>query len=95
MENLVNSLKGFSSPRYITLGIVGFALLVFFSLLSFRLTDPVMSTLYKNLSQEDSADVVTELSAMGVKFDVASGGSEIMVESQDVLSVRMMLAEKG
>jgi flagellar M-ring protein FliF len=54
-----------------------------------------MSTLYSNLNTEDSASVVTELGAMGVKFDVKNGGAEILVESQDVLKVRMILAEKG
>ncbi len=54
-----------------------------------------MSTLYSNLSAEDSAAVVTELGLLGVKFEVKSGGSEILVESPDVLRVRMMLAQKG
>lgn len=95
MENFFDSLKNFASPRYIFLGIVGVALLVIFSFLSFRLAEPVMSTLYNNLTTEDSAAVVTELGGMGVKFEVASGGSEIKVESKDVLRVRMTLAEKG
>lgn len=95
MENILKSAQGIASPRYIVLGVVGFTLLLIFAFLSFRLSSPVMSTLYNNLSQEDSSSVVTELGAMGVKFNVKSGGAEVLVESQDVLKVRMMLAEKG
>jgi len=95
MENFFDSLKNFASPRYIFLGIVGVSLLVIFSFLSFRLAEPVMSILYSNLNTEDSSAVVTELGALGVKFEVSGGGSEIKVESKDVLRVRMTLAEKG
>ena len=90
-----DSFKGFASPRYLTLTIVGIALLVVFLFLSYRLSAPVMSTLYSNLSNEDSASVVTELGLLGAKFEVKSGGTEIMVESPDVLKLRMMLAQKG
>jgi flagellar M-ring protein FliF len=95
MATINESLKNFASPRYITLTIVGVSLLVVFSFLSYRLSEPVMSTLYNNLSSEDSAAVVTELGLLGAKFEVKSGGSEIMVESPDVLKMRMLLAQKG
>lgn len=95
MATFTDSLKGFAQPRYLTLIIVGVSLLLAFSFLSFRLSEPVMSTLYSNLSADDSAAVVTELGLIGAKFEVASGGSEILVESPEVLRVRMLLAQKG
>jgi flagellar M-ring protein FliF len=95
MESIFQSLKGFGSVRYVALGIIGAILLTVFSFLSFRLTSPVMSALYSNLSAEDSASLVTELGALGVKFDVQNGGAEILVASPEILKVRMMLAERG
>ncbi len=95
MDNVLQSLKAVASPKQIILGTVGVALLIIFSFLSMRLTSPVMTTLYSNLSADDSSALVTELGRIGVKFDVAAGGSEIQVESSDVLRVRMLLAEKG
>lgn len=95
MDNVLQSFRSIASPRYIILGTVAIALLIVFSLLSLRLTSPVMTTLYSNLNANDSSAVVTELGRLGVKFDVTAGGSEIQVESSDVLKVRMMLAEKG
>jgi flagellar M-ring protein FliF len=95
MNALVQGFRGIGSVRYVTLGVTAVLLLTIFGFLSLRLTSPVMSTLYSNLSQDDSSSVVTELGALGVKFDVGSGGSEILVESAEVLKVRMMLAEKG
>lgn len=95
MDNILKSTQGIASPRHLILGVVGITLLLVFAFLSFRLTSPVMAVLYSNLSVDDSSAVVTELGGMGIKFDVKSGGSEIQVESQDILKVRMMLAEKG
>jgi flagellar M-ring protein FliF len=95
MENLFQNLKGFGSIRYVALGFIGIVLLTVFSFLSLRLTSPVMSSLYNNLSPEDSASLVTELGGLGVRFEVQNGGAEILVESPQVLKVRMMLAERG
>jgi flagellar M-ring protein FliF len=95
MATFTDSLKGFAQPRYLTLIIVGVSLLLAFSFLSFRLSEPVMSTLYSNLNAQDSSAVVTELGLIGAKFEVASGGSEILVESPEVLKIRMLLAQKG
>ena len=91
----MQSLKGAGSTRLVVLSVIGVVLLMAFGFLSLKLGSPVMSTLYSNLGTEDSSAVVTELGGLGVKFEVRSGGSEILVESQDVLKVRMMLAEKG
>lgn len=95
MATFTDSLKGFAQPRYLTLIIVGVSLLLVFSLLSFRLSEPVMSTLYSNLNAQDSSAVVTELGLIGAKFEVSGGGSEILVESPEVLKIRMLLAQKG
>lgn len=95
MENPLAMLRSVGSPKYIVLGTVAIALLIVFSILSLRLTSPVMTTLYNNLNADDSSAVVTELGRLGIKFEVKSGGSEVMVESSEVLKVRMMLAQKG
>ena len=95
MNAIVQSMQGLSSARLITLSIVGISLLLVFTFLSIRITTPVLSPLYTNLSADDSAVIVTELGAMGVEFDVSNSGSEILVQSSDVLRVRMTLAQKG
>ncbi len=95
MNTIIQSMKGMSSFRVIALSVVGVILLLSFAFLSMKLTSPVLSPLYANLSPEDSTAVVTELSAMGVSFDVHEGSGKIMVASNEILRVRMALAAKG
>jgi len=95
MNAVMQTMQGLGSVRVVTLSVVGVILLAAFAILSFRLTSPVLSPLYTNLSAEDGGIIVTELGAMGVRFEVSNSGSEILVDSGDVLRVRMMLAQKG
>lgn len=81
--------------RMAMLGLIGSGLVLAFIFLAMRMTSPVLSPLYSNLSPDDSAVIATELGAMGVEFEVASSGSQILVKSPDVLRVRMALAQKG
>ena len=95
MNAIAQSIQGFGSVRVVVLGVVGVLLLGIFGLLSMRLASPIMSPLYSNLAQDDANVIVTELGSMGVDFEIAKGGSELLVKSSDVLRVRMMLAQKG
>ncbi len=95
MNAMVQSFQNMGSIRIVTLTVVGAILLAVFAFLSFRLSSPVMTPLYTNLSQEDAGRIVTELGSMGVSFQIASGGGEVLVNSADVLRVRMQLAQKG
>lgn len=95
MNAVMQTMQGLGSVRVVTLSVVGIILLIAFTFLSFRLTTPVLSPLYTNLPPEDSGVIVTELGAMGIDFDIAGNGTEILVNSSDVLRVRMALAQKG
>jgi len=95
MNAAAQTIQGFNSVRVITLSVIGIALLGAFAFLSVRLTSPVLSPLYSNLTLEDSSTIVTELGALGIDFDIGSNGSQILVKSSDVLRVRMALAQKG
>ncbi len=95
MNALVQGMQGMRSFRAVTLAVVGIVLLTVFAFLSVRLTSPVMAPLYTNLTTEDSSTIVTELGAMGVEFNLAQSGSQILVKSSEVLKVRMALAQKG
>lgn len=95
MNAMIQSMRNFGSTRMVVLSVVGIALIFALVLLSLKLASPVMSPLYNNLSAEDSAVIATELGSMGIDFKVASGGSEVLVQSSEVLKVRMALAQKG
>lgn len=92
---VAQSLQGLGSMRVVTLSVVGVLLFAAFGFLALRLTSPVMSPLYTNLSVEDAGAIAAELGAMGVDFQVAANGSQILVQSSEILNVRMALAQKG
>ncbi|MCB2082193.1 MAG: flagellar M-ring protein FliF [Rickettsiales bacterium] len=92
---MVDSLRGMNPTRLALLGLGAAVFIIIFGFLSTRLTEPVLSPLYSQLETDDATAIVAELGAMGVKFSVATNGTEILVPSSDVLNLRMALAEKG
>ncbi len=95
MNAVMQTVQSLGSTRVVTLSVVGIILLMAFGILSSRMLSPVMLPLYTNLSADDSAMIVTELGAIGVDFEIAGGGSQILVPGAEKLKVRMALAQKG
>ena len=56
---------------------------------------PDMKLLYGKLGEKEAAEVVKELEAQSIPFQIGGGGSSIFVNSKDVYRVRMNLAAKG
>ncbi len=81
--------------RVFALGLVGVIMLGLFALLSMRLAAPVLSPLYSNLSLEDGGEIISELERMGVPYEVTANGTQILAPTNDVLRLRMLLAQKG
>src|SRR5690349_589109 len=76
--------------------VVGTAALLLAAFLVFRwVSAPTYAPLYSNLSGEDASAIVDELDAEGVSYELADGGSTIMVPRNDVYSSRVKLQGKG
>lgn len=71
------------------------ALIGFFGFLIMRVTTPQMTTLYADLSLDDSASIVKELDRKGVAYELRDEGSAILVPKDKVTRLRMGLAESG
>lgn len=56
---------------------------------------PSWTPLYTNLEAEDAAAVTDELDSMGVSYELADGGSTILVPRQDVYDTRLDLSAEG
>lgn len=56
---------------------------------------PSWAPLYTNLEAEDAAAVTDELDSMGVSYELADGGSTILVPRQDVYDTRLDLSAEG
>lgn len=71
------------------------ALFGFFGYLILGISEKPMSLLYAGLDPKDSAAIVAKLEAAKVPFELQSGGTTIMVPSDQALRLRMDYAGQG
>jgi flagellar M-ring protein FliF len=71
------------------------ALIGFFAFVIMRVTTPQMTTLFTDLSLEDSSAVIKDLERQAIPFEIRNDGSVIMVPKDKVTRLRMKLAEGG
>src|SRR5712675_271114 len=71
------------------------ALIGFFAFVIMRVTTPQMTTLFTDLSVEDSTGIVKDLERQGIPFELKGDGAVIMVPKDKVTRLRMKLAEGG
>jgi flagellar M-ring protein FliF len=71
------------------------ALIGFFAFVIMRVTTPQMTTLFTDLSTEDSSGIVKELERQAIPFELRNDGAVIMVPKDKVTRLRMNLAESG
>jgi flagellar M-ring protein FliF len=71
------------------------ALVGFFAFVIMRVTTPQMTTLFTDLSVEDSSGIIKDLERQGIQFEIRNEGSIIMVPKDKVTRLRMKLAEGG
>jgi flagellar M-ring protein FliF len=71
------------------------ALIGFFAFVIMRVTTPQMTTLFTDLSTEDSSGIIKELERQAIPFELRNDGAVIMVPKDKVTRLRMNLAEGG
>jgi flagellar M-ring protein FliF len=71
------------------------ALIGFFAFVIMRVTTPQMTTLFTDLSTEDSSGIIKELERQAIPFELRNDGAVIMVPKDKVTRLRMKLAEGG
>ena len=71
------------------------ALIGFFAFVIMRVTTPQMTTLFTDLSMEDSSSIIKDLERQGIPFEMRNEGSVILVPKDKVTRLRMKLAEGG
>src|ERR1700676_3747935 len=74
---------------------VSAALIGFFAFVIMRVTTPQMTTLFTDLSFEDSTGIIKDLERQAIPFDLRNDGAVIMVPKDKVTRLRMKLAEGG
>jgi flagellar M-ring protein FliF len=71
------------------------ALIAFFAFVIMRVTTPQMTTLFTDLSVEDSTGIIKDLERQGIPFELRNEGSVILVPKDKVTRLRLKLAEGG
>jgi flagellar M-ring protein FliF len=71
------------------------ALIGFFAFVIMRVTTPQMTTLFTDLSMDDSSGIIKDLERQGIPYEIRNEGGIIMVPKDKVTRLRMKLAEGG
>ncbi|MDO9294446.1 flagellar basal-body MS-ring/collar protein FliF [Bradyrhizobium sp.] len=95
MQGLVAFLKGLGASRLLAMVAVTTALIGFFAFVIMRVTTPQMTTLFTDLSTEDSSGIIKDLERQAIPFELRNEGALIMVPKDKVTRLRMKLAEGG
>ncbi len=95
MFAMVQSLRELSQIKLAAMIGTAVVLIGFFIFISLRISAPALSPLYTNLSIDDGALIVNELEQRGVRYELRAGGTQILVPSDEVLRLRMIMAEQG
>ena len=95
MNGFANFVKTLGVGRIAMLAATLAGLAAFFIFIIFRLSAPGMAPLYGKLEANDAAAVVSKLDAMRVPYQLTGDGSVVLVPEDQVLHLRMTLAENG
>jgi flagellar M-ring protein FliF len=95
VEGLLGFLRSLGAPRLTAMVAVTCALIGFFAFVMTRVTAPAMTTLFTELSFEDSSAIIKDLERQAIPFELRNEGATILVPKENVTRLRMKLAEGG
>jgi len=95
VQALNEFIRSLGAPRIAAMGAVTIALVGFFAFLIVRATAPQMTTLFTDLSFEDSSAIIKDLERQGIPYDMRNDGGTVLVPKELVPRLRMKLAESG
>jgi flagellar M-ring protein FliF len=95
VQSLVAFLKGLGAARLMAMVAVTTALIAFFAFVIMRVTTPQMTTLFTDLTTEDSSGIIKDLERQAIPFELRNEGAVIMVPKDKVTRLRMKLAESN
>ena len=95
MNGLIEGLKALGAARLAAMGAVATAMFALLALLMFRTPSDRMALLYADLDPREAGQVVELLERQHVVHQLAGGGGQIMVPSEQVPRLRLLLAKEG
>lgn len=91
---MLETLRNLGASRLIVIAGIVAASIAFFFFITTRLTTPALGLLYGELDPTDSGRIVTKLEALKVPYELRGNG-QILVPSDQILRLRMSLAQDG
>jgi flagellar M-ring protein FliF len=95
LQGLLQFLRGLGAARLTAMVVVTAALVGFFGFLIMRVTTPQLTTLFTDLSYEDSSAIIKDLERQSIPYEMRNDGAILMVPKDKVTRLRMKLAESG
>ncbi|VUF13416.1 flagellar basal-body MS-ring/collar protein FliF [Methylobacterium dankookense] len=96
MKPVLDLVAKLGPARIAAMGAVTLTLIGFFAFIILRVSRPDMGVLFADLSMQDSAAVVRELDARGIRYEArGDAGQTVMAPRPDLARLRMDLAGKG
>lgn len=95
MNTMVQTFKDMGRVKLAAMLGVTTILLAIFIVIALRASAPGMTALYTSLSVEDSGQIVSQLDKAGIPYTLKGEGTQIMVPSDQVLHLRLTLAQQG
>lgn len=88
-------LKQLGVARVAAMVTVALCMIGFFIFLIARFNQPQLAVLYSELDFKDSAEITKKLEGLNIPHELRGDGTVIMVPKDDVLKLRMTMAEEG
>lgn len=95
MNGIVGQFTKFGAARLAAMLAVTLVLVGFFGFVMLRMSQPAMSVLFADLSQQDVSAILKDLDTRGIKYELRSDGQTVLVAKADVPRLRLDLAGKG
>jgi flagellar M-ring protein FliF len=95
LKPIIDNLRGFGPKRLAILGGIGALVVAVILAGSIYLNRPSYETLYVGLDRADVGQIGMVLSEAGIRYDVSSDGTSVMVPVGRTGQARMLLAERG
>lgn len=95
MNGLLQLVRALGPFRILIIAGIGLGSIAFFVFITGRLGEPNLTLLYSDLSLEDSNQIVAKLESQNVPYRIGGNGGQVFVPRDQVLRLRMSMAEEG
>ena len=95
VNGIIGQFTKFGAARLAAMLAVTLVLIGFFAFVMLRMSQPAMSVLFADLSQQDVSAILKDLDTRGIKYELRNDGQTVLVPKTDVPRLRLDLAGKG